>query len=320
MILLFSEKKDMNVSLIVRWIKYYGYECLRINEDVELQLKKISISNNQNENYIQLSTKGQNILINKKTVVFARRHILHIENINSEVTNPVFQQFINNESYDIKDFISNFITTESKYCLGSFVPRLNKLSQLKCAASIGLNIPETAIINDFDQSLMKRQYITKPISDVFAKQYDSDFYNSGGTLDIDASVLNWEFGFPSLIQRKIIKEVEIRVFFFENNFFSLARKPKIGKSCKKIDWRDYNMNYESMRFFPIDIESSIIKKLKSLSKELNINTGSYDLLFSDGKYYFLEVNPHGQFGFVSSIGSYFVEQKIARFLISKYCL
>jgi glutathione synthase/RimK-type ligase-like ATP-grasp enzyme len=49
--------------------------------------------------------------------------------------------------------------------------------------------------------------------------------------------------------------------------------------------------------------------------KLNLLTGSLDILKDkNGKYYFLEVNPIGQFGMVSKPCNYYIEEQIAEFL------
>lgn len=49
--------------------------------------------------------------------------------------------------------------------------------------------------------------------------------------------------------------------------------------------------------------------------DLDLNCGSIDMILgNDGLYYFLEVNPVGQFGMVSGPCNYYLERKIANFL------
>ena len=62
---------------------------------------------------------------------------------------------------------------------------------------------------------------------------------------------------------------------------------------------------------PIEIENN----LAELMKHLNLNSGSIDLIYGcDKKYYFLEVNPVGQFGMTSYPCNYYIEKKIANYL------
>ena len=50
-------------------------------------------------------------------------------------------------------------------------------------------------------------------------------------------------------------------------------------------------------------------------KLADLDTGSIDMMYStDGEYYFLEVNPVGQFGMVSYPCNYYIEKEIATIL------
>ena len=52
--------------------------------------------------------------------------------------------------------------------------------------------------------------------------------------------------------------------------------------------------------------------------QLNLDSGSIDIIYSTNKeYVFLEVNPIGQFGMVSSPCNYYIEKRIAQYFKSK---
>jgi hypothetical protein len=54
-------------------------------------------------------------------------------------------------------------------------------------------------------------------------------------------------------------------------------------------------------------------------ESINLNTGSLDFIKSskDSNYYFLEVNPSGQFGMTSNPCNYNLHEKIANYLKTK---
>jgi glutathione synthase/RimK-type ligase-like ATP-grasp enzyme len=53
-------------------------------------------------------------------------------------------------------------------------------------------------------------------------------------------------------------------------------------------------------------------------RSVGLNTGSMDVIRAKkGEYYFLEVNPVGQYGASSHHGNYYLEKRIAEWLISK---
>jgi len=79
---------------------------------------------------------------------------------------------------------------------------------------------------------------------------------------------------------------------------------------------DYRMDFSKSRNFPIIIPDSLKTKIIKLMGKLNLQTGSLDFLKSidDNQFYFLEVNPNGQFDFVSQKCNYYLEKKIAQYL------
>ena len=83
----------------------------------------------------------------------------------------------------------------------------------------------------------------------------------------------------------------------------------------KTDFRNYNLSKPNrkMRYaLPKEIENKIGKLMDSL----NLNCGSIDIIYTTKKeYVFLEVNPVGQFGMVSTPCNYALEKQIAKTLI-----
>jgi D-alanine-D-alanine ligase-like ATP-grasp enzyme len=81
------------------------------------------------------------------------------------------------------------------------------------------------------------------------------------------------------------------------------------------DFRKYNIKKPN-RNIPFQLPKSIEKKLWQFMQELELNTGSIDIVVDkSNNYYFLEVNPIGQFGMVSFPCNYLLEKKVAEHLI-----
>jgi len=65
------------------------------------------------------------------------------------------------------------------------------------------------------------------------------------------------------------------------------------------------------------LSEDLKEKIILLMKILDLNTGSIDLIKStDEKIYFLEINPIGQYGMVSSPCNYYLDKLIAKTLIN----
>jgi D-alanine-D-alanine ligase-like ATP-grasp enzyme len=67
---------------------------------------------------------------------------------------------------------------------------------------------------------------------------------------------------------------------------------------------------------PYQLPKELEAKIDVLMQKLQLNTGSLDFMVTeDNQFYFLEVNPVGQFGMVSVPCNYYLEQKIADYLL-----
>lgn len=107
------------------------------------------------------------------------------------------------------------------------------------------------------------------------------------------------------------KKYEIRSFFIDNKFYSMAIFSQTDEQTK-IDFRKYSNNRNEPYKLPFDIEN----KLKSLFKKLDLNTGSIDLIVDkNDNYIFLEINPVGQYGMTSFPCNYNLEETIANYLL-----
>ncbi len=192
----------------------------------------------------------------------------------------------------------------------------NKFIQLQYAREVGLLIPHSSITNnryyieDFTDS---KKIITKPATEV--KRITTKNYNK--TLAVHRVILeelNLNFFFPSYIQSEISKQYEIRSFFFLNEVYSIAIFSQENNRTE-LDFRNYDddkPNRMSKYTLPLNVTMKIIK----LMKKLNMKSGSIDLIKNtNNEYIFLEVNPVGQFGFVSNSGNYYIEKIIAQKLV-----
>ena len=82
----------------------------------------------------------------------------------------------------------------------------------------------------------------------------------------------------------------------------------------EVDFRRYNKSKPN-RNVPYQLPKSIELLLDILMKKINLDNGSIDIIVdNNGKYYFLEINPVGQFGMVSIPCNYYLEKKIANYL------
>lgn len=168
-------------------------------------------------------------------------------------------------------------------------------------------IPKTIVTEDYRE--VNYNAITKSIQDIFIQKFDSyivtNYVSQTDYLDFDI-----DFGL-SLFQINIKKSVPIRVFYVEDEIFSF----KLLSSNYKVDSR---LN-EDRVVHSCKLPNSVCAKIRVFSQRMKCNTGSIDLLFDEmeNKYYFLELNPVGQFGFLSLYTFGYLDKIIAKFLLSE---
>jgi ATP-GRASP peptide maturase of grasp-with-spasm system len=196
-----------------------------------------------------------------------------------------------------------------------FTRRLNKLAVIQLAIEQGLLTPTSYVLSNENQiiDLSDTKLITKSITDSPSIYLDGKQFVLY-TNEIDFSKLESGRSFMySLFQHKIEKKFEIRTFFLNGSFYSMAIFSQ-GDNKTSLDFRRYNRSFEN-RKVPFQLPEIIEEKLNGLFNALNLNCGSIDLIFtSNDEYLFLEINPVGQFGMVSFPCNYHLEKIIAEYL------
>lgn len=213
--------------------------------------------------------------------------------------------------------IINYISNHPCPKLSGGIYNLNKLIMLDMAKKMGLNVPYTQIQTSIHKHSFVKQIVTKPVSEpVHYIQQGEKFsqYTTQITTD-NLSNLQTPF-FPSLIQEKIDAAYELRVIFINGSFFVVLQKDH-NTAKKAIDIRKHKSTAITLAEYTLPLEVS--KSIELLFKELGLNFGSVDLLYNlkESKYYFLELNPSGEFMYFSKRLNLGVDKKIVEFLLAK---
>ena len=329
MIVIFSRSNDASTSDVVEWLESLNENVVRINEEeisfqlhkIDLDKNEIIIKNNDDSTTFNL-LKVKSIWYRKGGMFFNFFNLFRPADVESIFfdfnSDKYIMNLLKSEISTIRDYVFNKISKQGPLLLGNYVNRSpNKLLVLEIAKSIGLNIPASYILNE-SSSVMKilhgnKKLVTKAISDgvyFFAK--NNAYYSF--TEEVDGNSLGDDPLFlHSLFQVKIEKKYEVRSFFMNNDFYSMAIFSQ-NNSQTQVDYRKYDQTKPN-RCVPYNLPEGIESKLRELMRLLSQNTGSIDLIVDkDDKFWFLEVNPVGQFGMVSIPCNYHLELKIANYL------
>jgi len=202
---------------------------------------------------------------------------------------------------------------------------VNKIDVLQKARDAGLMTPDTIITTEKEDLILFREkqgrVITKSLGDG-AFFFDNDLKAKTTiaytlkTIEITDEIIDKcpDHFFPSLFQSLVEKEYEIRSFFLNGQLYSMAIFSQLD-SRTRIDFRNYNTE-KPIRYVPYRLPDDITEKIYDLMLVMKMTTGSIDIIKSkNGDYLFLEINPVGQFGMVSTPCNYYLEKEVAKLLI-----
>ncbi len=235
---------------------------------------------------------------------------------------PVFLRF--HKKYNVKEqlyrsqwssFIRNLIVFDAAKWINHPVNTYraeNKLYQLQCAQNIGLLTPKTYVGNILPEGITPtKKYIVKSLDTALFYNESQEYFTYSSVVDgselVDANINDA----PIILQEFLEDKRDIRVTVVGNKLFPVG----ITKNGKNIygDWRKNakeELQYKS-EVLPDDVSNGIIE----LMNELGLSFGGMDLAFSNGKYYFIEVNPTGEWGWLSQHTDIPLEEAIVNELI-----
>ena len=308
MIYILSENTDLTTDLVSEWIRDNKSQFIRYNDS----------------SYIK-----SNSFINKDLIgnVWIRRGF------------PNFIPNIIKENYANKIFFSSYIINEIqtyiiyleyklRQCkgikmIGSYKNEIlenNKLINLEIAKKIGFIIPPSIVTNNKEELKVffnnhNKKIITKDLKVPVNILLKNKVFQSTGVKMITEKMLdklNEDFA-PIYAQSYIEKKYEVRVFVFCDKLYPMAIFSQNDKQTT-IDYRNYN-DAKPNRCIPMVLPSEIEKKIFDFMKQTDMNTGSIDFIVTkNNEFYFLEINPMGQFHWVSSNCNYHIEKDIANHL------
>ena len=233
-------------------------------------------------------------------------------------------EHIKNERIILSNWILRHLNKNNHSLNNCGFIKLNKLEVLEKASWIGLNIPETIVTNSKDELVkflnVHGRLIAKALGEglvccsELVNTRGSFMYTEEVTFDL-ISKLPQQFGI-SLFQTLLEKQFDLRIFCLGKKFYSMAIFSQ-SNTKTAVDFRRYDYN-KANRCVPFTLPKELEKKLGKLLRQMNIQSASIDMVYTcDDKFTFLEINPIGQFGMVSKPCNYYLEEKMADFLIKR---
>lgn len=327
MILIKSNPNDPSADEVVEWIHSLKGKFLRIDDGNDVVNATINMGGAANSACsIKLKFRDrQEVDLGKVSSFWQRRGQFKFEfsdELKSELSRIKFMvsgdlaHFQKLEWQVIEAFISRQLYNETISLHNPDFRSINKLEQLLKAASLGIDIPQTLVTTDKNEVReFARPKITKPLKESIRFILDEHYFQTftAAVSDEDVETLAEQFS-PSYFQEHLDKAYELRVFYLNGTCYAMAIFSQQDQQTQ-LDFKNYNANKPN-RNVPYQLPTQMEEKIGQLMTLLKLKTGSLDFVVTQsGRYVFLEVNPVGQFGFVSHACNYRLEKKIAQALM-----
>jgi len=329
MLVILSDDEDASTHYVIDWLLHLKIQYYRINDTSSVSIEYIvdksnniefilNVKNSHSKNYISISTDEIYAFWYRRGCINLNQPI--ITNSSSDefdIVKERINKYMDEENSKIVDFLHSYFTTIPH--LGCFKDNfsINKLFILQQAKQEKMLTPHFMIANNkstVKQFIHKHTYcIVKGIDKngftIRKKIVLSNLSKLVSASELEHFPENFNYSF---IQQYIDKKADIRVFYLDGKIFSTAIFSQNDEKTK-IDFRNYNEEKPN-RIQPFKMPEVEKKKLRKLMNKLNYKTGSIDyLLDKNSNLYFLEINPIGQYGFISQKCNLFLDKEICKY-------
>ena len=196
-------------------------------------------------------------------------------------------------------FLRNLIVFQSAIWINNPVDVYraeNKMYQLCIAEECGFKIPKTQVANSSDiQVDDETEYIVKSLDTALFYDLENNkelFTYSNVVKGSELKQYDLSSA-PIFIQEFLQPKIDCRITFVDGKIFP-ARIQKNGQGI----YGDWRFDKEELEYVFFELPSVVENKIIKLMNKLHLRFGGIDLAYANGEYYFIEVNPTGEWGWL----------------------
>ena len=189
-----------------------------------------------------------------------------------------------------------------------------KVVQLATAKRIGFSIPRTVITNHasgISAAAQGEQTVAiKGLDTVLVRDDDSETFGYTTIMETKAAEQAHLSSAPLVAQQALTEKLDLRVTVVGKQVFCSS----VTRSGQPIqgDWR---LEKEGSTFQQYELPKEIATKCVQLTQTLGLVFGAIDLAVQDGTYYFLEINPTGEWAWLVDKSNLPIDREIANKLM-----
>jgi glutathione synthase/RimK-type ligase-like ATP-grasp enzyme len=295
-LVLTNSNDGLNSSVVIEHIERLGHRVIRLDVDRltsgDHELL-ISYGSRDDQHTAQLKVDDvDHDLLGVRSVWFRRPYHFDFR-INDPIQRGAADREVRGILYGLWQLLAakHWVSKPTSISRGQL-----KSYQLKVASQLGLRIPDSVITNSPERArefCLTGPVVFKPIAE-YSLEYGGDIRTAFTTrlTHHHISQLDMVRKQPVLLQRWIAKKFEIRLTCVGRKFF--AAKLSCEGYEDVVDWRLPEV-FPNLRYEPIDLPRYVADRVRSLMAFLDLEFGAIDFAVDNkGDYYFLEINPVGQ--------------------------
>jgi glutathione synthase/RimK-type ligase-like ATP-grasp enzyme len=185
----------------------------------------------------------------------------------------------------------------------------NKIIQLHTAKQLGFHIPKTFILNNARKLPCGNKYIVKSIDTAllhYGNQEAFVYTNNVTRKELINSDLSLA---PVIIQKRLSPKIDFRVTVIGTKVYTV--KILLDNHGVEGDWRKFKGD---VSFVPARLPSSVEAKCIKIVQKLGLTYGAIDLAISDNAFYFIEINPTGEWAWLVDSANQRIYETICDYL------
>lgn len=299
MILILSNKHDITVDFVVRLLRRKKKKFLRLNTE-DLISQKIFLTIPEFSFKIEKKGLVSDLVYNLESVWFRRPgkpfEFISTEKCPSENTIT----FVKDQWHSVIESIKHiddvfWINDPDNNHMAE-----NKIFQLKLAHNIGFKIPETCITNDKEHAMRflsehNGKIIAKALSCPLIEGNEKDYFIFTNIINSINNVTENEFSIsPTIFQEYLNNKIDYRVTIIGDDCFSV----KVARESNNGINEDWRIIKDGLRFQPSELPYDVKMKCVRIVRELGLVFGAIDLIQVEDEFFFLEINPNGEWAWL----------------------
>lgn len=286
-VLLISNRFDFSTDFIAIELDKQNIDYLRINRD---ELKDYTIEFNPIHPEITGHYKNLSFKIckeNLKSIYYRAPTFLR----------DIFQEGLSEEEQLIRTQWAAFVRS---LCVFENIKWLNnpvdiyqaeiKPFQLYLANKFGMKVPKS-IISNKTISIDTKLIAIKSIDTAIVSNGDEEGFVYTEIYEHD-NIPKEKYSSPFFIQEGLVPKTDIRVTVIEDEVIAIAIT---GTNKIDEDWRRYK---NELKYTVFELPKKIKTFCAEYVKNLKLNFGAIDLILFNEEYYFIEINPTGEWSWL----------------------